>query len=455
MAPRRKRNLVDAVLANSASAVAVLDADRRLRHFSPGMESQTGWSADKIEGLVCDPSVPETPTPVDLLASALSPSRDVLTGEPQSVNAVLPTSAGGLLKTRLTFFPVSDEDNAVSRILVISSDDQHGSQPQASLSQKLHAEITALRLEFRRRFADSTYIGGSPDIRKALDQAELLKDSYHGYCISGPDGSGRRHLARLIHVGGQQNEHSFMTLDCRLLTGQQLLSTLHELRQLAADRSAASHQKAGTLALNDIDQCPREVQQWFLDNLTEEVEGVRLVGMATVTLQQAEASGWLLPQFANLFSTLQLQIPSLHGRGNDIELLAQHFVEHCRRSLETSAETLSQEVLDQLKFYRWPGNVRELRRVIVDACQNSFETELTLEDLPFAFRAGLEAQQIPSVPEETETSLEQLLQKFERDVLLKTLAACRGNKADAARRLGMTRPRLYRRLKTLEIETDD
>jgi DNA-binding NtrC family response regulator len=96
-----------------------------------------------------------------------------------------------------------------------------------------------------------------------------------------------------------------------------------------------------------------------------------------------------------------------------------------------------------------------LRQVIVDACQNSFNAELTIDDLPFSFRAGVDAQQLPSLPAETELSLDQILQKFETDVLLKTLAACRGNKADVARRLGMTRPKLYRRLKTLGIDTEE
>lgn len=455
MAARRKRNLMDAVLTDSASPVCILDADRKLRHFSPGMESRTGWSADRVEGLICDPSVPDVPTPIDLLISALAPAVDVLTGQAQSVPAVLPTATGGLWKTRLTFLPILDADNSVVRVLVVSTDEQQANLPEVSLSQKLHAEITALRLEFRRRFADHSFIGNCAPIRKALAQAELLKDSRHGFSIVGPPGSGKRHLAKLIHVSGKQQELSFVTLDCRLLTADQLLDTLRELQRLTADRTSANHQRTGTLVFLDVDRCPREVQQWLLEHLEDEDVDIRFVGASQQPLQIAQDEGWLIPAFTELFSTLQVQLPPLHERGDDINLVAQHFVEDCRRSLETSAESLSAEVLAELQFYRWPGNVKELRQVIVDACQNSFDAVLKLEDLPFAFRAGQEAQQMPSLPEETELSLEQILMKFETDVLLKTLEACRGNKADAARRLGMTRPKLYRRLKTLGIETDD
>jgi DNA-binding NtrC family response regulator len=454
MAARRKRNLLDFILSDSTSAICVLDADRRLRFFSQGMEAQTGWSADEVEGLMCDPSVRDLPTPIDLLTSTLAPTLTVLAGQLQSVQAVLPTSKSGLRHTRLTFIPVLDADKAVTRILIVSTEDKRATFPQASLSQKLHAEITSLRLEFRRRFSGESYIGNSTAIRKALDQAQLLQDSKLGYCIVGPSGTGRRHLAKLIHVGGRLHESSVVALDCRLLAADQLLTTLGQLHQLGRDQSLPSHQHAGTLVLVDVDRCPGEVQQWVLES-RDEFSKVRLVGISEQPLQDVQTAGWLTPAFADLFSALQLVLPPLHERGDDVNLLAQHFVGHCRRTLETSAEALSAEVLAELQFYRWPGNIRELRQVIVDACQNSFNAELTIDDLPFSFRAGVDAQQLPSLPAETELSLDQILQKFETDVLLKTLAACRGNKADVARRLGMTRPKLYRRLKTLGIDTEE
>tara|TARA_B100001939_G_C16781800_1_gene547339 strand:- start:490 stop:849 length:360 start_codon:yes stop_codon:yes gene_type:complete len=116
---------------------------------------------------------------------------------------------------------------------------------------------------------------------------------------------------------------------------------------------------------------------------------------------------------------------------------------------------MSDEFVQKLQFYRWPGNIRELRQVISEACQNSFSSVLEPDDLPFSFRAGMQSQQLPDLPSPAVTSLEELLRRFERDVLTQTLEACSGNKAEAARRLGMTRPRLYRRLRSLGMEDDD
>ncbi|MEZ6122558.1 MAG: helix-turn-helix domain-containing protein [Planctomycetaceae bacterium] len=453
MSPR-KRPFLDSVLTTSASAVCILDDERRIRFFSPGMEQLTGWASDDFQGLVCDVGTRPTPDIRELLTSALAPGIDVLQGQPASVQTVLPRENGSTLPVVLTFLPVQNEAGQVERILVLCSE---GSLPAigAGLAQRLHAEITALRLEFRKQFAADSWIGSSPSIRRAQQQAQLLSPSELPYSIVGPPGSGRRHLAKMIHVQGTHADCSFVPLACRLLTRDQLLDTLRQMKELSGEHNRPHHQHTGTLALIDCDHCPTEIQRWLLTERSQGNSTVRLVSISEQPLESVVEQGWMDADFADMFSGVRIRIPGLHERPEDIPLLAQHFVEVSRRQQQTSAEGFTDDVLEQLEFYRWPGNVRELQQVISDACQNSFETMLTADDLPFAFRAGLEAQQLPPSVQETEQSLEQILNQFEIDVLTQTLAACRGNKADAARRLGLTRPKLYRRLKTLGMDTED
>ncbi|MDG1897710.1 MAG: helix-turn-helix domain-containing protein [Fuerstiella sp.] len=453
MATRKRRKLLDATLSGSTSAICVLDAERRVRFFSPGLAEQTGWAADDIEGLICEFAA-ESSTPKDLLISTLAPSQDVLDGTMQSVQSMLPHSDGTSSKRSLTFLPLQDEDGTVTRIIVACGDAAAG-VPHKSLSLQLHAEITALRLEFRKRFSGHSFVGRSPAILKAVKQAELLKSSTCGYSIAGPSGSGRRHLSRMIHAASEHQEYSFVALDCRLLTEVQVLDNLRRLRSLVDEKDSAAHRRTGTLLLLDADRCPREVQQWLLENLTIEATGVRLAATSLHPLNAPESIDWLIPEFRDLFSTLQIELPRLHERAQDVSLLTQFFIEECRQTIQTSAESITPEAQQQLRFYRWPGNVRELRQVVYDACQNCFSAQLCPDDLPFAFRAGMSAQEMPPTPLEGISSLESILERFEVDVLLKTLTACDGNKADAARRLGMTRPKLYRRLKTLGIDQHD
>ena len=455
MAAKRRRNLLDAVLAESASQICVLDADRRIRYFSVGMEQATGWKSVDVEGLVCDLAIPDRSTSTDLLTSGLAPAVEVFSGQTVTVATVLPKANGTAWATRLTYVPVYDRDSQVTRIVISANERSLPDSSQESMTQRLHAEITAIRLKTRQRFSESSYIGSSQPIQRALDQADLLKNSDVGYSIVGPSGCGRQHLARLVHVGGQHAEHSFAAIECRLLTLDSMHDTLRRLKRVADSQARSAHQRTGTLALIDVDYCPREIQTWLLKNVVPEQFEVRLVGISVQPLDDVVDAGWMLPEFRDLLSAVQIRLPSVHHRGNDFDLLAQHFVEQSQRNQQTSAESISADVFREFRFYRWPGNVRELRQVVFAACEACFEKVITLEHLPFSFRAGIEAQNMPLEAELEHQSLEQMVQTFESDVLLKTLDACGGNKADAARRLGMTRPRLYRRLKTLGLEVDE
>ena len=457
MSARRRRNLVDGLLTNTSTNLCVVDSDRRIRFCSPGFAKLTGWSADQIETLICTPATSETSDPLDLFAASICPPTGVFEGAVVRDSCVLPCRDSSQRKVEVTFVPIADEEKSVARVLVLVST-VTDEPPRESLSRSLHAEITALRLEFRRRFETGSFIGESPAIVTALQKAELAAHGVSGFNICGPDGSGRRHLARIIHNAGQHPDHSFVALDCRLLLAEQVLETLRGLHRLT-EEAATNHHHTGTLLLVDADHCPREVQSWILENRETETGNVRLAATSQKLLVADEADEWLIPDFCRLFETTQITLPSLHRRGHDIALLAQHFVEACCRSLETSAETISPQALKELRFYRWPGNVRELRDVITSACQDCFATSLAAEDLPFAFRAGLDAQALPPTPEQDGRPLEEILSEFERDVIRKTLDASGGNKAEAARRLGMTRPRFYRRLQTLGMvdagETDE
>lgn len=453
MPQKRKRNLLDTRLQSTQTPLCVLDAARKIRFVSPAFEQLTGWSADQLEGLVCDPSTSSTAT--ELLTAGLAPGPDVLLGSSQSVTTLIPQRSGAGLRCRLTFLPIKDADGTVDRILLLCDREKAArSSPVASLPQKLHAELTTLRLEHRRRFDGDSFIGSSSAIRRGRRQAEMLAATDLPYSISGPAGSGRRHLARLIHSTSGQADRSLVTLSCRLLSAEQLLDAVRMLRQ-ESTATSGRHLHCGTLVLTEFDQFPREVQSWMLEQVPIEDAGIRLVAVGERSLNELLADGWLLPQTADLFGAGEVRLPRLHERVEDIPLLAQHFISECRRLNDTSAESLTDDVLAELEFYRWPGQVAELRQIIFEACQNSFTDRIQSEDLPFAFRSGLQAQQMPQQPQVAVASLEEMMEQFETDVIAAALEACGGNKAEAARRLGMTRPRLYRRMQSLKMNTDE
>ena len=450
----RRRNLLDQILVDTDSCLCIVDAKRRVRFFSPGMEEWTGWSAAQIEGLSCDGLATEKLTPADLLAAAFNPATANWKGQVQLWQAVLPTAAGGVVRSEFCSIPVSNAAGQIERVLMVKTDrtSATGTHPDHSIGQQLHAEVAALRADFRARYAWDSFIGADTSLEAVRQLAGLLRNSDCSFNIVGDSGTGRRHLAQCIHVGGRAAEASFVPVYCDLLSTEALYDSLRELHRMTTEH-AGGHDHPGMLLLIDVDRMPREVQQWLLDrSLTD--SAIRLAATSSVSLERVVTEGWMLVEFQRMIAPLEIILPALHARGQDVLLLAHAFIQQNRRLQRTAPVELSQEVAGQLLAYQWPGNVRELRQVIHEACRTCAGKVLGTEDLSFAFQAGMDAQR--TVPGRTMPfrSLDELLRSTERRIIEDTLAACEGNKAEAARRLGLTRPSFYRRLKTLELLTN-
>ncbi len=451
----RRRNLLDQILVVSDSCLCIVDARRRMRFFSPGMEAWTGWSAADIEGLSCEGLAVEKAAPADLLAAAFNPGTASWKGQVQLWRAVLPTASGGVVRSQFCSIPLCSESGQVERVLMVRADGTSvpGTQSDHLVAQQLHAEVAALRADFRTRYDWDSFIGADASLTRVRPLAALLKDADCYFSIAGNSGTGRRHLAKCIHVGGRAAESSCVLVYCDLLSTQALFDALRQLQTMVAERAGA-HERPGLLLLVDVDRLPREVQQWLLDQ-SPNSDSVRLAATTSVPLERVVADGWMLVEFQQMIAPVEIILPPLHGRGNDVLLLAHEFIQQNRRLNRTTAVELAQDVASQLLTYQWPGNVRELREVIYDACQNCTGKVIRIEDMSFAFRAGMDAQGAAPGRSQPFQSLNDLLRTTERRIVEATLTACGGNKAEVARRLGLTRPSFYRRLKTLGLSRDD
>lgn len=451
----RRRNLLDQILVSSESCLCIVDARQRIRFFSPGMEAWTGWTSDQIEGLSCSSLAADKTTPADLVAAAFNPTAAAWKGQLQFWHGVLPTADGAVVKSAFCSVPLCNESGQVERVLIVRSEGfgPTHEQPDQSVSQRLHAEVAALRADFRHRFDWDSFIGADASMAMARQLAELLRNNSCHFNVAGASGTGRRHLAQCIHVGGHDSELSVVPLACDLLSTEALYDALRELSRMSAVHAGA-HEHPGMLLLIDVDRMPREVQQWLLDQSMQSV-AVRMASTSRVPLQDVVDDGWMLPEFRRLIAPVEICLPSLHTRGDDVLLLAHEFVQHNRKLNSATASELSAEVVAELLAYHWPGNVRELQQVMHSACEACTGDVIETAHLPFAFRAGMEAQAIDPGTAQPSQSLDELLQSAERRIVEATLGACGGNKAEAARRLGLTRPSFYRRLRTLGLTEDE
>jgi DNA-binding NtrC family response regulator len=163
-----------------------------------------------------------------------------------------------------------------------------------------------------------------------------------------------------------------------------------------------------------------------------------------------QLSDKLAPALHDLVSTLTIHVPSLIDRSDDLPILAQSFLESTNRGNPKQIGAIAPESLDLLALYSWPGELDELREVIAAAHQAATSTSIIPANLPAVIHHASKAAALPQRRRET-IVLDTFLAEIESEVIQRALSQAKGNKTEAAELLGMTRPRLYRRMQQLGL----
>jgi DNA-binding NtrC family response regulator len=319
----------------------------------------------------------------------------------------------------------------------------------ADESAWLHDQLRRFRQQAGARYGAAGLAGDGPAIRRVRAQIDVAAASTASVLVVGPPGSGRQHVARAIHYAAPPAVRGPMVpLACSLLGADLVRSTIASL----AARCAASGQAGRTtLLLSDVDQLAAEVQAELAGVFSARAFPLRLMATAGVSLVGLAGCGEFRSELAALLSTILIELPPLAGRREDLPLLAQALVEEVNVHSEKQLRGFSPEALDCLDVYSWPGNIDELARVVAEAHGRAEGPDIGPADLPRQIHLAAEAAAHPRRAEET-IVLDEYLARVERELVRRALAQAKGNKAKAARLLGMTRPRLYRRMVQLGLE---
>jgi len=297
---------------------------------------------------------------------------------------------------------------------------------------------------------------------RVLNQISLACGSDVPLTLLGESGSGKEHIARHIHYQTGDEGRPFVPIDCRRLSARELKQILRRLFEGDVptginpdDPFSASGLRPATVYLTRIDHLPRDLQeivvQMFSRNSGEEVSGPRLMASSTVALDEAVRRETIRPDLYNLLTILTIPLPPLRRRQDDLQLLAQSLLEAGNQTEEKQVGGFAEDVWQQFREYNWPGNIDELSAVIREARAACTGPLIQQKDLPFRFRTGLDAQAVGPPVRPRIVPLEQLLARVEIEQIQYALEQSGGNKSQAAQLLGLTRPRLYRRMKTLGI----
>ncbi len=435
-----------------------LDHDFKFVWVNRAWAELTGRSLNYIQGAVCGAySGTHSEHPADL-AACFRPPVEVSAGTRVSITTHIFRADGAALDRRLDFLPVIDREGKLLGVLGFVRELSDAPSYPRSLTRTWQDEFRQARRRLQERCGFDSIIGSGPAHARLIDQVRLAAESLSPLLIVGESGAGKRHLARVIHLLGPGRDEPLISCDCKALPAEVLerewfgLSQEGETRGDLAEglRARLTLRPGSTFLIQEVTSLPRELQA----RLAAMVKGkARIIVTTSVDPEIAIGDGRLLPALYFAVSPIIARLEPLRVRRDDIPLLAQHFLELANQRGGPMRDGFTDDAMAELVAYDWPGNLRELDRVVNDARSKNggTDTRIALADLPRALRNQLESNApLLGMPRPVK-SLDEILLEIERRMIETALAQARGNKSRAADLLGISRPRLYRRIGELNL----
>ena len=417
--------------------VFTVDCDRRITYLNENAKKMTGYSEEEVLGRPCaevfQTHLCHTSCP---LHKAIA-NRKRVTGE----RVRLRIRDGRSLPVEVSAAALAAEDGTLLGGVEV-------------LRDMSYLERLRRQLEGRYRFED--IISKSPIMHRLFSILPLIADSESTVLITGASGTGKELVAKAIHHRGLRHDKPFVAVNCGAVPESLLESELFgyvrgaftDARRDKPGRIAQAD--GGTLFLDEVGDLPSSLQVKllrFLQNKIYEPLGATFstradIRIITATNQDLEAmvrKGSFREDLFYRLNVMELHLPTLEERKEDIPLLVQHFIERFATITGKRIEEISPEALAAIVNYRFPGNVRELENVIERSFVLCTGSRIEIEHLPsviYDAAAGKHNSALRLDP----------LANSERNTLLSTLQSCDGNKSRAARELGIHRSTLFRKL---------
>jgi two-component system response regulator HydG len=308
----------------------------------------------------------------------------------------------------------------------------------------------------RRTTGFEAMVGSSDALKRILDQARRVAPHRDvTVLIGGETGTGKELLARALHYNSPRAAAPFVEINCAAIPANLLESELfgHEkgafTGAIAAKPGLFELAHGGTIFLDEVGNLPLDLQPKLLRALeSREIRrvggqsarkvDVRVIGATHVDLAAAVAAGEFREDLFYRLNVVGLTLPPLRERQNDLELLAETFVQRLATQYGLPVPELTSEVRNRLREHDWPGNIRELRNVLERALVLSAPGTLSVTEIAPGRRVTGPPRQSGSLP------FPMTLRALTDAAVRQMLELVKGNKSEAARRLGISRPRLQR-----------
>jgi two-component system response regulator HydG len=340
---------------------------------------------------------------------------------------------------------------------------------RASEHAGLKEENRALKEHLRADYDIANIIGRSQQMKELLEMVSMVAPSEATVLITGESGTGKELIARSLHFNSERREKSLIVVNCAAIAETLLESEFfgHEKGSFtgADKRREGRFMQAdkGTIFLDEIGEMSSTMQAKLLRVLQEKeiqrVGGeetikvdVRVVAATNRDLESDVSKGHFREDLFYRLNVMPLNVPSLRDRRDDIPLLAQHFLEKFAEKNRKAVKGFVPLAMDMLLNYDWPGNVRELENAIERAVILLTGEYITETQLPLNITERYSDPEMPQASIDPVMDGMHSLEDIEKEAIFAALKASGGNKAEAARRLGITRKTLHNKLKNYELD---
>lgn len=338
--------------------------------------------------------------------------------------------------------------------------DRSGNFAGAVLVARDMSRLASMEKELRERYQFHNLIGKSDQMRRIYDLLEDLVQLDTTVLITGESGTGKGMVAKAIHFGGNRSSKPFVTVNCAALAETLLESELFghvkgSFTGAVNDRVGRFQMaEGGTLLLDEIGDLPQAIQLKLLRVIEEKTfervgdskqlqADVRIIACTNKNLQEKMRQGLFRADLYYRLKVIEILVPPLRERIVDLPLLVEHFCHRFNKKYGKNIRGLDDQAMQLFLQYDWPGNVRELAHALEAAFVTCRTPLISIENLPFEFQrlAASKSRRKADTAADEGQAISQALRKTA------------GNKAQAARLLGMSRRTIYRKMEKYGLHT--
>lgn len=433
--PKSASKRLGSAIDESPLPIYLLDRDGKVVYANRACGEWVGVEVDRLEGQTCryvaifDASEDDEEA---MAAQCLAAPPEVFAGQRRSLDI---TPRGQSESLEVTFFPIPG-GVGVQALCIASASDAGNPRLARTVSESLHEKLLGMHQAARQPQLE--LLGDSPLARRAQGQFRIACSQDEHTLIVGSTAAARQRIARAVHAHREGPRAPLVPVACDVLDAELLQTTIRTLFREEADGL-----KPPTLLLLEVTELESSAAIELAGLLALPEFGLRV--LATANRARMMADSHLPEDLLILLSQFVIDLPDLKDRPHDIPLIAQAIVEQWNGVHEGSLSGFERSALEQLCDHAWPGEVDELRKVIQQAAQSATRLEIQASQLPLNVRLNQDNFAHPK-RRPTSINLDDFLEQAEFQQLEWALQADKGNKTRAAKRLGISRPRLIRRL---------